>query len=267
MKYKQILTLSFIIISGLFLLGCSGKNTADSVAEDAYSFGIYSAAAVPAIALSPFIYSMTHKSKSYSYYKGKTKEQMVDMVGKPIAKYQCELKLIQENKEVWEYKENQLSGNGRFIEFCSNLQSDSNLRNIQSNYIPDLDRCTLVEGVPSKKTKEEWKIQTFECDRNFMKQFYLPGSKKDFFLIDMKTNHGAFTITQPKYRGLYSDPRYVISYEGKEIYKWPKVHHKVKKTTKISETIKFGPGKSTKIKIRVLRKPSIYNEMKISCPK
>ena len=36
---------------------------------------------------------------------------------------------------------------------------------------------------------------------------------------------------------------------------------------KISETIKFGPGKSTKIKIRVLRKPSIYNEMKISCPK
>ena len=249
MKYNQFLIVSFIIISGLFIAGCSGKNSTGSVASEAYAVGVYSAVAIPAAPLYPILSPMTSKP-----YHGKTREQIIDMIGKPIARYQCK------KTEVWEYRENQVYGYGRFISFFTDTL------NIQSNHVTDLDKCTLLEGAPSKKTKEEWTVQTFDCGGNFVKYVY-PLSKIRVFLIDMKTNHGEFTITQWRRRGMVSDPRYVISYDGKEIYKWPKLGHKVNKPTKIIDSIKFGPGKSTKILIRVLHKAHVYNELKISCPK
>ena len=250
MKYKPLFTLFFVIILEFFIIGCAGKNTPGSIAEDAYAFGVYSTVAIPAIITAPLWYPAI-----YDPYKNKTREQVIDMVGKPIARYKCKV------YEIWEYTKDKIYGSKRFIKFSTKTSHG------QRKYIPFLDECRLLEGTPSKKTKNEWIDKVYECGKNYYDQVS-KGSKASEFFIDMKTNHGKFTITQWR-RDRILNAEYVIFYDGKEIYKSPKANFDSSKPPgeKITETVKFGPGKSSSIKIRVLRTFEYMYELKISCPK
>lgn len=81
----------------------------------------------------------------------------------------------------------------------------------------------------------------------------------------MKTTEGVFSIIQYRRRFENYNANYEITYEGGVIYTPPSIYDKPAKI--IIDEVKYGPGKSTLVGVRIAKLSEIMYDLKISCPR
>jgi len=234
-------SVSVFILVLLIEIVLSGCATTEETAEVAMTAPIYAAIAVPAIITYPF-----WKAALYDPYEGKSKSTILEEYGEPAAIYDCN------GIEIWEYEKNK-NVSPRFIRFLT----PEIVRGLK--YVPFLDECKVIEGSPTDETKKYFSIKTYPCGKNYWKNatHKYRGRK---FIVDMKATEGVFTIKQSRRR--FDSADYEITYEGEVIYTPPSIHDK----PRIDE-VKYGPGKSTLVGVRITKISSNKYDLIISCPR
>ena len=237
-------SVSVFILVLLIEIGLSGCATTEEAAEVAMTAPIYAAIAVPAILTYPFWKAATHDP-----YEGKSKSTLLEEYGEPAAIYDCD------GLEIWEYEKNK-NVSPRFLRFYTRI--------VGLKFVPFLDECNVIEGSPTDETKKLLSIKTYPCGKNYYKHacHKYAGRK---FIIDMKVTEGVFSIIQYRRRIEKYNADYEITYEGDVIYTPPSIYDKPAK--KIIDEVKYGPGKSTLVGVRINKISDIMYDLKISCPR
>ena len=244
-------SVSVFILVLLIEIGLSGCATTEEAAEVAMTAPIYAAIAVPAILTYPFWKAATHDP-----YEGKSKSTLLEEYGEPAAIYDCD------GIEIWEYEKNK-NVSPRFLRFYPLTLGIVGLK-----YVPFLDECNVIEGSPTDETKKLFSIKTYACGKNYYKHacHKYAGRK---FIIDMKATEGVFSIKHYRYRahrGKRYNADFEITYEGEVIYTTPPPFI-AKGGKRFLDEVKYGPGKSTLVGVRINEISDQMYELRISCPR
>ena len=239
-------SVSVFILVLLIEIVLSGCATTEESAEVAMTAPIYAAIAVPAILTYPFWKAATHDP-----YEGKSKSTLLEEYGEPAAIYDCD------GLEIWEYEKNK-NVSPRFLRFYSTRVSGT-------KFVPFLDECNVIEGSPTDETKKLFSIKTYACGKNYYKHacHKYAGRK---FIIDMKATDGVFSIKHYRGRSKKSNADFEITYEGEVIYTTPPPFI-AKGGKRFLDEVKYGPGKSTLVGVRINNISDRMYELRISCPR
>lgn len=244
-------SVSVFILVLLIEIVLSGCATTEESAEVAMTAPIYGAIAVPAILTYPFWKAATHNP-----YEGKSKSTLLEEYGEPAAIYDCD------GIEIWEYEKNK-NVSPRFISRIMNRVTGHKLGSLTLAF---LDECNLIEGSPTDETKEFFSIKTYACGKNYYKHACHKSAGRKF-IIDMKATEGVFSIKHSRHRSKSrNNADFEITYEGEVIYTTPPPFYDNRGKRFIDE-VKYGPGKSTFVGVRINEISDQMYGLRISCPR
>jgi len=239
-------SVSVFILVLLIEIGLSGCATTEEAAEVAMTAPIYAAIAVPAILTYPFWKAATHDP-----YEGKSKSTLLEEYGEPAAIYDCD------GFEIWEYEKNK-NVSPRFLRFYTRI--------VGLKFVPFLDECNVIEGSPTDETKKLLSIKTYACGKNYYKHACHKYARRKF-IIDMKATEGVFSIKHSRHRSKSrNNADFEITYEGEVIYTTPPPFYDNRGKRFIDE-VKYGPGKSTFVGVRINEISDQMYGLRISCPR
>ena len=236
------------LANALFLPACS--TTSDFVGEMAV-VPAYVAVAIPAVVTYP-LWSSTMKALEARELPKNT-QYIIQHYGVPASKYDCG------GIQVWEYESTRGGAERRFILL---LDPEATIDPSKTS-LPSA--CSLHADPPTPETRGFYLAEVVPCGGLYGKQVH----DMDVFFVDMSTTEGTVYLETKDQDNSSYNASFAVMYEGVLVHK-----HRRWGSPKISgfriEKLKFGPGTSTFLEVRIFDKPLLWPifhyYLSISCP-